>query len=395
MSTTTSPRPTRTSGLARWFHERYPMPEIKAAFAKQAHKLLPPHVGWLHTFGGMLIYLTVHQVVTGILLMVYYRPTAEAAWESVRFITTQASFGWLIRGLHAWGANLMIVVLLLHMLRVFWMGAFKKPRELTWVGGVLLFFLVLCFGFTGYLLPWDQVAYWATTVGTEVAASIPAIGSHLAYLLRGGEAVDGETLARFYVFHVVVLPWALAGLVILHIVLIRMQGLAPLDPVGQGEHPTEATGVPFSPHHVSRELVVFPLFFGLMLAIVVLFPPELGEKSDPFTTPEGIKPEWYFLPTYQVLKYFPKLVGLALSIVPPILLLIWPFLDRGPLRRAAQRKLSVAIGLFAFLFFLVFGLLGFVSESEMSLFGYRVHFDVYGVPHVLGALGAEPLPERR
>jgi quinol-cytochrome oxidoreductase complex cytochrome b subunit len=388
------PRP-RGAALSRWFAERYPVPAIKEAFAKQAHKLLPPHVGWLHTFGGMLLFLTVQQILTGILLMVYYRPTADGAWDSIRFITTQATFGWLIRGLHAWGANLMILVLLAHMLRVFWMGAFKKPRELTWVGGVLLFFVTLCFGFTGYLLPWDQVAYWATTVGTEVAASIPAVGTHVAYLLRGGEAVDGETLARFYVVHVVVLPWVLVGLVILHIVMIRMQGLAPLDPVGQGEHPTEATGVPFAPHHVSRELVVFPLFFAALIAIVVLFPPELGEKSDPFTTPEGIKPEWYFLPTYQLLKYFPKLVGLALSVVPPIVLLVWPFLDRGPARRAAQRRISIAIGLAAFLTFLAFGVLGFVSESEMNLFGYRVHFDIYGVPHVLGAAGAEVTPTNR
>lgn len=367
--------------IARWFEERYPMPAIREALAKQAQKLLPPHVRWWHTFGGMLLFLTVHQIATGILLMVYYRATPDAAYESVRFLMTKASFGWLIRGLHAWGSTLMIIVLLLHMLRVFWMGAFKKPRELTWVGGVLLFFVCLCFGFTGYLLPWDQVAYWATTVGTEVAASIPVIGADLAYLLRGGEAVGGETLARFYTFHVVILPWVLAFLVVGHIVLIRMQGLAPLDPVGQGEHPTAKNGIPFAPHHVSRELVIFPLFFAGVLALVILFPPHIGEKADPFTTPEGIKPEWYFLSTYQLLKYFPKLIGLALSVVPPILLLVWPFLDRSPARRASARKISIAIGLTAFVGSLILGVLGFVSESEMVLFGQRVHFDVYGLPH--------------
>lgn len=368
------------SRLMGWFEARYPVSAIREALAKQAHKLLPPHVGWFHTLGGMLIFLTVHQVLTGILLMVYYRPTPEGAYESIRFLMTKASFGWLIRGLHSWGSTLMILVLLLHILRVYMMGAFKRPRELTWVGGVLLFFLVLCFGFTGYLLPWDQVAYWATTVGTEVAGSIPLIGEQLAYLLRGGEAVSGETLARFYVFHVVILPWVLAFLVVLHIVMIRMQGLAPLDPVGQGEHPTEETGVPFAPHHVSRELVVFPLFFAGMIALVILSPPHLGEKADPFTTPAAIKPEWYFLPTYQLLKYFPKLMGLAVSLVPPLLLMVWPFLDRSPERRPSRRKVSVMIGILGFLFFLLMGVLGFVSESEMILFGQRIHFDVYGIP---------------
>ena len=368
--------------VQQWFGDRYPVPAITAALRQQATKLLPPHVKWFHTLGGMLLFLTAHQVLTGILLMVYYRPTPEAAHESLRFIMTKASFGWLIRGLHAWGANLMILVLVLHMLRVFVMGAFKKPRELTWVGGVLLFFVVLCFGFTGYLLPWDQRAYWATTVGTEVAASIPALGPGLAALLRGGDAVGGETLARFYVAHVAVLPWVLVFLVALHIVLIRMQGLAPLDPVGEGEHPTAATGIPFAPHHVSRELVVFPLFFAVLIAAVICWPPEVGERADPLVTPEGIKPEWYFLPTYQFLKYLPKLLGLGLSTVPPILLLVWPFLDRGPARRPSQRRLSVAIGLAALLFSLVFGVLGFVAESEMVLFGTRVQFDIYGLPHL-------------
>ena len=370
-----------SGGLGGWFRARYPVPAIQEALRKQAHKLLPPHVGWFHTLGGMLMFCTAQQILTGILLMVYYRPTPEAAHESVRYLMTKASFGWLIRGLHAWGANLMILALVLHMLRVFIMGAFKKPRELTWVGGVLLFFLALCFGFTGYLLPWDQRAYWATTVGTEVAASIPLIGESLATLLRGGAAVGGETLSRFYVAHVVVLPWVLVFLVVLHIVLIRMQGLAPLDPVGQGEHPDEHTGVPFAPHHLSREFVVFPLFFAALILTVILLPPEVGDKADPLTTPEGIKPEWYFLPTYQFLKYFPKLLGLALSTVPPLLLMVWPFLDRGPARRPSQRKLSVAIGLLALFLSLVFGVLGFVSESEMVLFGQRVHFDIYGLPH--------------
>jgi quinol-cytochrome oxidoreductase complex cytochrome b subunit len=369
--------------LGRWFDERYPVPSIRQAFAKQAHKLLPPHVGWAHTMGGMLLFLTVHQILTGILLMVYYRPTTDEAYESVRYVMTQASFGWLIRGLHAWGANLMIAVLVLHMLRVFLMGAYKKPRELTWVGGVLIFFVVLFFGFTGYLLPWNQLSYWATTVGTQVTSAIPELGSALGVLVRGGDAVGQETLSRFYVLHVVVLPWVLAFLVILHIVLIRMQGLAPLAPVGEHEVPTPEEGVPFAPDHLSRELVVFPLFFALLIALVILFPPEIGEKANPTVTPEGIKPEWYFLPTYQFLKYLPKELGLALAALPPLLLLFWPFLDRTRYRRARRRRLSVAIGLSALVVSLFLGVLGHLSESQVELFGRTWSFDMYGVPHAV------------
>lgn len=371
------------ASLRRWFDERYPVPAIGNALSKQAHKLLPPHVSWLHTMGGLLIFLTVNQILTGILLMVYYRPTTDEAYESVRFLMTEASFGWLIRGLHAWGAQLMVVVLVLHMLRVFLMGAFKKPRELTWVGGVLIFFVVLVFGFTGYLLPWNQLSYWATTVGTEVAAAIPEIGSALGILIRGGDAVGQETLSRFYVLHVVVLPWVLTFLVVVHIVLIRMQGLAPLAPVGEREVPTPEEGVPFAPDHVARELVVFPLFFALLIAMVILFPPEIGEKANATVTPEGIKPEWYFLPTYQFLKYVPKYVGLALAALPPVLLLAWPFLDRSRWRRPSRRRISVALGLAALALTLALGVVGHLSESTVELFGKTWSFDMYGVPHAV------------
>jgi len=364
----------------RWLDQRYPMSALREGFGKQMHKLLPSNVGWVHTLGGMLLFLTAQQILTGILLMVYYRPTTDEAYESVRFLMLKASFGWLIRGLHAWGATLMIAVLVLHMLRVFVLGAFKKPRELTWVGGVLLFFTTLGFGFTGYLLPWNQLSYWATTVGTEVVASIPAIGHGLGVLVRGGEAVGQETLSRFYVVHVVVLPWLLVLLVVVHIVMIRTQNLASLDRVGEELPPQPGKGVRFSPEHLSRELVVFPLFFALLVALVILYPPDVGVKADSTVTPEGIKPEWYFLPTYQFLKYLPKLAGLALSAVPPALLLFWPFLDRTRARRPSQRKLSVSLGLAALFLTLLLGFVGYLSESDLTIFGTHLRFDMYGVP---------------
>src|SRR5579859_3637565 len=199
--------------LYLWLKDRYPVEAIRQFLAHQAGKLLPPHTSWWHTLGSLLLYLTVNQLVTGVLLMVYYRSAPETSYESIRFIMTKANFGWLIRGLHSWGANLMILLLVAHMFRTFVMGTYKKPRELTWVVGVFIFGTVLIFGFTGYLLPWNQVSYWATVVGTEIAGVIPVVGDWMRTLLRGGDAVGSETLGRFYVVHVAVLPWILVGLV--------------------------------------------------------------------------------------------------------------------------------------------------------------------------------------
>ncbi len=355
------------------------MERIRAFARSQAAKPLPPNVSWFHTFGSLLLFLLVNQIVTGILLMVYYRPTTDHAFDSVRYISAKAAFGWLIRGLHSWGSTLMVLLLILHMARTFFMGAFKKPRELTWMLGVLIFGVALTFCFTGYLLPWSQLSYWATTVGTEIAGSIPAAGPLLKRLLLGGEAVSQETLLRFYVMHVVVLPWTIMGLVVLHLVFVRTQGLATMQRVGEEAH-GGAGWRPFFPDHVLKELTVFSVFLASLLTLVILWPPEVGEKADPLNTPTGIKPEWYFLPTYQLLKYFPALLGLLVSLVPPGLLLIWPLLDRTPERRFRKRPLSVSIGIAAIVIAVVMGLLGHFSEREVRMFGTRYHLDHYGMP---------------
>jgi len=387
-----------TKPVRKWLEERLPVEKSEEFARKQAGKLLPSNVSWWHTFGSLALFLMVNQIVTGILLMVYYRATGDAAFESVKFIMTKTWLGWLIRGLHSWGANLMVLALILHMFRTFMMGSFKKPRELTWVVGVILFGVTLTFGFTGYLLPWNQVSYWATTVGTEVAGAVPLFGGFVKYLLRGGEAVGEETLARFYAMHVTVLPWVLVGLVALHLFLMRLQGLSPMEPVGEETPLTKENGIPFFPNHVLKEMVVFPWFFLILISIVILFPPELGEKADPFVTPEGIKPEWYFLPTYQLLKYFPKLLGITVSMAPMAVLFLWPFLDRSKYRRPRHRPVSFAVGLSGLLLALVFGFLGHISERKITVMGRAYHVDLYGIPHPLekveGGAGQEDEAEQ-
>lgn len=375
--------------LIEWLGERYPVETIRQFLRHQTGKLLPPHTSWWHTLGSLLLYLTLNQIVTGVLLMVYYRSSPETAHESIRFIMTKTHFGWLIRGLHAWGANLMILLLVAHMFRTFVMGTYKKPRELTWVVGIFIFGTVLVFGFTGYLLPWNQLSYWATVVGTEIAGVIPVVGEWIRILLRGGDSVGTETLGRFYVVHVAVMPWILVGLVSLHIFLVRFHGLAPLEPVGKEPPLDPQKGLRFYPDHVAKESVVFAVFFTILVAIVILVPPELGQKADPLRTPEGVKPEWYFLPTYQLLKYLPKVLGIFVSILPLVVLILWPFLDRTPARHPLKRPWSMTIGLGALGLALVFGLLGYVSEQSINVFGARLSFDIHGIPHRASREAAE------
>jgi quinol-cytochrome oxidoreductase complex cytochrome b subunit len=367
--------------IRNWLAQRYDVDAVEKFVDQQTHKPLPRETGFWHTFGSLSLFLFLNQVVTGILLMVYYRPTADTAFESVRYIMTKAQFGWLIRGLHAWGATLMILCVLVHMMRTFFMGAYKKPRELTWVLGVFIFGCTVTFGFTGYLLPWNQLSYWATTVGTEITGAIPWAGPYLRTLLRGGEAVTGETMARFYVMHVVVLPWVLTSLIATHLFFMRVQGLATLERVGEEQPVDKKNGIPFFPHHVLKEAVIFCLLIAALVSLIILLPVELGEKADPFKTPEGIKPEWYFLSTYQLLKYFPKTLGLFVSLIPPALLLLWPFLDRNPERHPKKRPLAVGIGIAALALALAFGFLGYISERTVTFHGHVYQVDIYGVPH--------------
>lgn len=185
-----------------------------------------PKVNWLYTLGSATLFVAVNQIVTGILLTIYYVPTPDQAYDTVQFITTQVPAGWLIRGLHHWGASAMVVLTALHMLRVILHGAYKFPREVTWFSGVFLLLVVLGFGFTGYLLPWDQKAYWATTVGTRIAEVTPLIGRWMLLLMRGGEELTGVTLARFYGAHVWALPVALLSLLLLHLYLVVRNGIS-------------------------------------------------------------------------------------------------------------------------------------------------------------------------
>ncbi len=258
-----------------------------------AHKTVPVHSAtrWYY-FGGITLFLFVIQVVTGTLLLFYYRPTVAEGFDSVRFIMTRVEFGWLIRSIHSWSANLLIFAAFVHMFSVVFTHAYRPPRELTWLSGIVLLGLMLGFGFSGYLLPWNQISYFATKVGTDVAGSTPLVGPAIARVLRGGEDVGSATLTRFFALHVMVLPMITAGLVALHVVLVQKNGMSTPPWIA----PSRVRQMRFFPNFFLREAMVWYAALAVLGALAAIFPWELGEKADPFASaPKGIRPEWYFL----------------------------------------------------------------------------------------------------
>ncbi len=341
---------------------------VREIFAKELQGyLLPRNVNAWYTLGAVLITLFSLQIVTGILLLIYYVPHAEYAFASVQRITNEIPYGWLFRMLHAVGANVIVIALLLHMLSVLFMASYKGRREFTWLSGFLLFNLAMGLCLTGYLLPWSQLSFWATTVATEAPGAIPVVGELAVEFLRGGATVGNHTLGRFFALHVVGMPLALLGLIGLHLFCIKRRGISP-PPFGpdyrMGELPDSFAyekhpgGIPFFPNYVIKDAAVICFFLALLLAIIfyapgLFFPPSAFDPADPFVTPPGIKPEWYFLWAYQTLKIFPsELVGLGVQGAFMTFLALLPFIDRGPERRPAHRPIFVTLFVLGLLVFL-------------------------------------------
>lgn len=351
------------TAMKDWLDERL---SISALGHMAAKKEVPLHRHsiWYY-FGGMTLFLFTVQVVTGILLLLYYRPSSENAFESVQFIITEVQFGWLIRSIHSWSANLMIATLFIHLFSVFFLRAYRRPREITWVSGVVLLFIVICFGFSGYLLPWNKLAYFATKVGTEIAGVVPIVGRPVLRFLRGGDEVTGGTLTRFFGFHVAVLPATATVFIGIHVLLVQLHGMS-VPPTLKKEN---VRTMKFVPNFLLRDLIGWILAIGVLAALAALFPWELGEKADPFApAPAGIKPEWYFLFMFQTLKYVPaKIMGLdgevlaimAFNLVA-LLLFIVPFIDRSPDNPRRRLVLNI-IGVLALLYIVVMTIIGYVT----------------------------------
>jgi cytochrome b6 len=313
----------------------------------------------------MTLFLFTVQVVTGILLLLYYRASSESAFESVQFIITEVKFGWLIRSIHSWSANLMIATLMIHLFSVYFLRAYRAPREMTWVSGVFLLFIVVCFGFSGYLLPWNKLAYFATKVGTEIAGVIPFVGRPMLRFLRGGDDVTGATLTRFFGFHVAVLPASVTVFIGIHVLLVQLHGMS-VPPGHEGE---KLRKMKFVPNFLLRDLIGWILAIGVLAALAALFPWELGEKADAFApAPAGIKPEWYFLFMFQTLKYIPaklwkfdgEVIGILTFSFGFLLLFLVPFLDRAP-GNQKRRMIFNVLGVLVLLYMAVMTIVGYVT----------------------------------
>jgi cytochrome b6 len=310
-------------------------------------------------------------VLTGILLLLYYRPGANEAYESVQYIMTRVQFGWLIRSIHAWAANLMIFTAFVHMFSVLFLKAYRKPRELTWVSGVILLVLVMGFGFSGYLLPWNTLAFFATKVGTAMAGQVPIVGPSIMIFLRGGPEVTGATLTRFFGFHVAVLPGLVTVLIAIHLFLVQRQGISvpPKLDAQWTMNPSARREMKFFPNFLLRELMAWYVAIAALGALAAIFPWNLGVKADPFASaPAGIKPEWYFLFMYQTLKIIPPKVWIVDGEVLGILgcglaglfWLLLPFFDSG--KPARTRTWITGLGIFALVYMIFMSVYGYVAK---------------------------------
>ncbi|BDV43325.1 cytochrome b [Geotalea uraniireducens] len=315
--------------------------------------LLPRNINAWYSLGSVLLVIFILQMVTGVLLLVYYVPDADKAFKSVSIIMNEVPFGWLIRMCHAVGSNMMVAVLLLHMLSTLFMGSYKSPRELNWLTGFILFNLVLATSLTGYLLPWSQLSFWATTVASNSAGAIPVIGPYLVEFLRGGKLVGPPTLGRFFAVHVTLLPLIIASFVGLHLFLLERIGVSS-PPFGQQEtkstwtgdrfrYDRHSNGIPFFPNYLLQDGTSILIYLAIFSAIVFIdpylfFPTTAFIPADPYKTPAHIKPEWYFLANYQTLKVFPsEVIGLLVQGVAMTFLALLPFIDRGKERHPLKR----------------------------------------------------------
>ena len=285
-----------------WIEERLHVGPLIQFLSK---KTVPRHKhSFWYIFGGLAFFFFLVQLVTGVLLLLYYSPTPETANESVRFIVSQVPYGWFVRSLHSWSANLMVATVLVHLFSTYFMRAYRRPRELMWISGITLLLVVLGFGFTGYLLPWDTTAYFATQIGTEIPRTIPVIGELVVQILRGGDYIAGESLKRLFALHVAILPLVSLGLIGLHLTLNQVHGTS----IPIGVTPTRP-GIPFFPNYVYRDMIAWTLGLMLLVYLSILLPVKLGPKVDPLASaPLGIKPEWYFLTLYETLRLAPGMI---------------------------------------------------------------------------------------
>lgn len=326
----------------QWLDRRLRLKPIRDTLLDEP---IPGGGSWIYVFGSCTLFLFLLQLLTGMFLVIYYVPSPDHAYDSVHYIMNDVWFGHFIRGIHHWGASAMVVAIGLHMLQVYLFGAYKPPREILWMVGVMLFMVTLAFAFSGYLLPWDQKAYWATQIGVNMVGTVPWVGNELVRIIRGGATLGALTLSRFFALHILFLPLTTLGLIGLHLFILRRVGPAgPFDPV-QAKRKSE----PFYPRQVFMDAVIMLGVFLIVAALAVWLPFPLADKADPSVSTFKPIPEWYFLFYYQGLKYVHgPLEPLATWILPALFylgLMFLPFIDRNPERNPVKRPTALIVGI--------------------------------------------------
>lgn len=328
--------------VADWLKERIPVEGEQ--LRELTNEPVPNHMKrWWFALGGTPAYLFVVQIVTGILLAIYYQPASTTAYESVRYITDEVTFGWYFRSVHKWAATLMIAAVILHQMRVYFTGGYRRPREINWMIGMCLLMCTLMLGFTGYSLVFEQLSYWGATVGANIADSTPIVGGFMKRMMLGGEGYNEKTLPRFFILHAAVLPVTMVLLIVIHILFVRLHGVTEFqfadEPADKPKH------FNFFPDHMYTELILGLILMIVLSALATVLPATLGPRADPLTTPEVIKPEWFFYVAFRWLKLFSGTAAILSMGFIVFVMFAWPFIDAAIRKYTPAKEASVYIGI--------------------------------------------------
>jgi quinol-cytochrome oxidoreductase complex cytochrome b subunit len=338
------------NAIKRWFAERLPVTGVQ--LQELTNEPVPSHLRhWWFCLGGTPAYLFVVQIVTGILLAFYYQPSPQTAYQSIDAITNQVAFGWYIRGMHKWAATLMIAAVILHQMRVYFTGAYRQPREINWLVGMCLLQCTLIVGFTGYSLVFEQLSFWGATVAANICDTVPYVGVFAKRMLLAGETYNDNTLSRFFILHAAVLPGLMILLIGIHVAILRLQGVSEFR--FENEPPETPQHFDFFPDHFYTELIIGLILMIVLSVLATVLPVTLGPQADPLTTPEVIKPEWWFYVSFRWLKLFSGTFAVLSTGFIVFVMFAWPFIDGWIRKRTRFTEASVWVGIVG-----VFALIG-------------------------------------
>jgi ubiquinol-cytochrome c reductase cytochrome b subunit len=379
----------KAKSLLGWIDERFPLSSFISEHLVKYYA--PKNFNFLYFFGSLALVVLVMQILTGIFLTMNYKPDATLAFDSVEYIMRDVSWGWLIRYMHSTGASAFFIVVYMHMFRALFYGSYKQPRELLWLFGMVIFVLLMAEAFMGYLLPWGQMSFWGAQVIISLFSAIPVVGEDLALLIRGDYVIADATLNRFFAFHVIAVPLALAGLVVLHLTALHTVGSNNPDGIeikkNKDENGIPRDGIPFHPYYTVKDLFGLCIFL-IVFALIMFYWPDFGgyfleapnfEPADPMRTPEHIAPVWYFTPFYSILRAVPDKLGGVIAMGGSILaLFILPWLDRGEVKSIRYRSGIFKIALVLFVIsFIALGILGTKPATPTATAFARLFSAIY------------------